>query len=84
VEFVIYYTLTAVMAYFLADWLLDRIEVAYGRRFKYRNVVFFFDLWSGLSGGFYHHFRHRAIYAPATTTAGHYGETRQVRHGLRN
>lgn len=41
-EFALYYTVTAVAAYFLADWILDRMEVAYGKRFKYRNYIFFF------------------------------------------
>jgi hypothetical protein len=42
VEFALYYTVTAIIAYFLADWILDRIEIAYGKRFKYRNIIFFF------------------------------------------
>lgn len=41
-EFVLYYTATAVISYFLADWILDRVEVAYGKRFKYRSFIFFF------------------------------------------
>jgi hypothetical protein len=32
---------TAVVLYLLADWLLDRIEIAYGRRFKFRSLIFF-------------------------------------------
>jgi len=38
---ILYYTLTAIALYFLADWLLDRIEAVLGRRFKYRSLVFF-------------------------------------------
>lgn len=41
-EFALYYTLIAVLAYLLADRILDRIENAYGKRFKYRNYIFFF------------------------------------------
>lgn len=44
-EFALYYTLAAVVAYFLATWILDRIEVAYGKRFAYRNFIFFFLLF---------------------------------------
>lgn len=38
---ILYYTVTAVVLYFAADWLLDRIEMAYGRRFKFRSLIFF-------------------------------------------
>ena len=38
---ILYYTVTAVVLYLLADWLLDRIETAYGRRFKLRSLIFF-------------------------------------------
>ncbi len=38
---ILYYTVTAVVLYFVADWLLDRIEIAYGRRFKFRSLIFF-------------------------------------------
>ena len=38
---ILYYTVTAVVLYVLADWLLDRIETAYGRRFKLRSLIFF-------------------------------------------
>lgn len=38
---ILYYTLTAIALYFLSDWLLDRLENAMGRRFKYRSLVFF-------------------------------------------
>lgn len=37
----LYYTLIGIGLYFLSDWLLDRMEVSYGRRFKYRGIVFF-------------------------------------------
>ena len=38
---ILYYTLTAIALYFLADWLLDRFESSIGRRLKYRSLVFF-------------------------------------------
>ena len=37
----LYYTLIGIGLYFISDWLLDRIENAYGGRFKYRSLVFF-------------------------------------------
>lgn len=37
-----YYTLIAILLYFLSDWILNRIEYAMGKRLKYRSVVFFF------------------------------------------
>jgi len=36
----LYYTLIAIGLYFISDWLLDRLENAYGRRFQYRSLVF--------------------------------------------
>lgn len=39
---ILYYTVTAVVLYFVADWLLDRVEIAFGRRFEYRSLIFFF------------------------------------------
>jgi len=46
VEFALYYTLAAIVVYFLAAWILDRIEIAYGKRFAYRNYVFFFIIFA--------------------------------------
>ena len=37
----VYYTLTGIILYVVSDWILDRIEVAYGRRFKSRSLIFF-------------------------------------------
>ena len=37
----LYYTIIGIGLYFLSDWLLDRLENAYGSRFKYRGLVFF-------------------------------------------
>ena len=38
---ILYFTLTAIVLYLGADWILDRIEAAAGRRFAYRNIIFF-------------------------------------------
>lgn len=37
----VYFTLVAIGLYFGADWLLDRIERARGKRFENRQVAFF-------------------------------------------
>ena len=37
----LYYTITAVILYLLSDWILNRIETYYGKRFEYRSVIFF-------------------------------------------
>ena len=38
---VLYFTVAAVALYFGADWLLERIESARGRRFEHRQLAFF-------------------------------------------
>ena len=38
---IVYFTLVAVILYLGADWILNRVEAAAGRRLKYRNIVFF-------------------------------------------
>lgn len=35
------YTVVAVVLYFASDWILQRAEVTYGRRFEYRTLIFF-------------------------------------------
>jgi len=45
-DFAIYYTLGAILLYGAASWLLNRIEETRGKRFKYRNVIFFFILFA--------------------------------------
>lgn len=35
------FTVVGLTLYFLADWLLNRIEIAMKRRLEYRTVVFF-------------------------------------------
>lgn len=39
---VVYFTLVAAILYLTSDWLLDRIEILRGERFKHRSIVFFF------------------------------------------
>lgn len=39
---VIYYTMVAAGLYLASVWLLDRLEVSRGERFKNRNIIFFF------------------------------------------
>ena len=38
---IIYYTLMGIGLYFVSDWILDRLEVSRGERFKNRNIIFF-------------------------------------------
>ena len=38
---IIYFTLVAAFLYLLSNWIVDRIEVAAGRRFEYRSLLFF-------------------------------------------
>jgi hypothetical protein len=38
---IVYFTIIAIGLYFGADWLLDRIERARGKRFENRQVAFF-------------------------------------------
>ena len=38
---ILYFTLAAVFLYMGADWILNRIEAASGRRLEYRSIIFF-------------------------------------------
>ncbi len=38
---IIYFTAVAVLLYLVSDWILNRIEVAVGKRFEYRSLIFF-------------------------------------------
>lgn len=38
---IIYFTLTAIILYLGAGWILNRIEIARGKRFERRNAIFF-------------------------------------------
>ncbi len=37
----VYFTLTAIACYVIADWALERMEAMAGRRFEYRTIIFF-------------------------------------------
>ncbi len=37
----LYFTLAAIVLYFVSDWILERIEVARGARLEHRSLVFF-------------------------------------------
>ena len=37
----VYFTLVAIVLYLVSDWILDRVEVAAGRRFEHRSLLFF-------------------------------------------
>ena len=37
----IYFTIVAIILYLGADWILNRIEAAAGRRFESRSLLFF-------------------------------------------
>ena len=37
----IYFTITGIVLYLVADWLLDRIELHRGERLEHRTLVFF-------------------------------------------
>ena len=37
----IYFTLTAIVLYLVADWLLERIELHRGERLEHRTLLFF-------------------------------------------
>lgn len=38
---IVYFTLAAIALYVVADWILDRVESALGRRLEYRSLLFF-------------------------------------------
>ena len=38
---IVYFTIVAIILYFAADWLLERMEIAIGRRLEHRSLVFF-------------------------------------------
>ena len=41
---VVYFTIVAIILYVAADWLLERVEVAAGRRLEHRSLIFFVSL----------------------------------------
>ena len=38
---ILYFTLAAILLYLAANWILNRAEAAAGKRFEYRNLIFF-------------------------------------------
>jgi len=42
----IWFTLVAIILYLFSDWVLNRFEVAAGRRFEHRSLIFFAILLS--------------------------------------
>ena len=38
---ILYFTLLAALLYLFSDWVLQRVEVAVGRRFEHRSLIFF-------------------------------------------
>ena len=38
---IVYFTLVAAVLYLVANWAVERLEVAAGRRFAYRSLLFF-------------------------------------------
>ena len=41
---IVYFTLVAIILYFAADWILQRVEIAAGKRLEHRSLIFFFIL----------------------------------------
>lgn len=37
----VYFTLVAAVLYLASAWIVDRIEIAAGKRFEYRSLLFF-------------------------------------------
>ena len=38
---IVYFTLVAIILYLAANWMLERVEVAAGKRLEHRSLVFF-------------------------------------------
>jgi hypothetical protein len=38
---IILFTVVAIVLYFLSDWIVQRLEIAAGRRFEHRTLLFF-------------------------------------------
>ena len=38
---IVYFTLVAALLYLFSDWVLQRVEVAVGRRLEHRSLIFF-------------------------------------------
>ena len=42
----IWFTLVAIVLYLVSDWLLERVELAVGKRLEHRSLIFFAILLS--------------------------------------
>ncbi len=42
----IWFTLVAIVLYLVSDWLLERVEIAVGKRLEHRSLIFFAILLS--------------------------------------
>ena len=49
---VVYFTVTAILCYLIADWALNRVETMAGRRFEHRTLIFFAMLLGLALGSF--------------------------------
>lgn len=38
---IVYFTLVGIVLYLVSDWVLERIEIAAGRRLEHRTLIFF-------------------------------------------
>jgi hypothetical protein len=50
---IVYFTLAAALLYLVSNWIVDRVEVAMGRRLEYRSLLFFVILMSLALSSFY-------------------------------
>ena len=50
---IVYFTLVAALLYLFSNWLVERIEVAAGRRLEFRSLLFFFILLTLAISSFY-------------------------------
>jgi hypothetical protein len=50
---IFYFTVTAILLYLAADWILKRIELAAGKRFEKRSLIFFAILMTMAATSFY-------------------------------
>lgn len=50
---IVYFTVVAALLYLLSNWIVDRIEIAAGKRFEYRSLLFFGILLTLALASFY-------------------------------
>lgn len=50
---IVYFTLVAALLYLISNWMVERLEVAAGRRFEYRSLLFFVILLTLAMASFY-------------------------------